>query len=463
MPDVSTATPAQPSTPKLLSLADRIKGREKTLLAIGIAIQFLVPVGMIVQKTLPFWTGETMLFRVTPADPHYIFRGNYVALSYEFSRIPPEEIAGLEPRQYNEQGNGWNWNGKTVYVPLVPEADGKHWKAQKPFSIQRPASGKFLRGTIVGWDSTIQYGIEEFYVQEEQGREYESTAQSRTLSAKVAVASDGTAAMGDLLIEGTSATTLPPEAFAGPSYDKGRLQYRYPSGTDYRVRRLPHANIKLDASLGEREWSLANVERHFTFPWETKPAPATEFLAFCDDEFFYFAFRVEDADIFTLDKLRDKQDVVFEDRVEMFFSPEYDARRYFCLEIDSLGRTYDFQAAYYRQFDPKWHCKGLETAGKLTDKGYVVEGRIPIKTLESLGITAFRRDQSGQGMICGLYRAEFSHDRSGKPVVQESIHPGGPTLDITPPLEAWMSWIDPKTPEPDFHVPSSFGRLVIVE
>jgi len=36
-------------------------------------------------------------------------------------------------------------------------------------------------------------------------------------------------------------------------------------------------------------------------------------------------------------------------------------------------------------------------------------------------------------------------------------------LDITPPSEAWMSWIDPKTPEADFHVPSSFGRLVIVE
>ena len=247
----------------------------------------------------------------------------------------------------------------------------------------------------------------------------------------------------------------------GPGYDKGILQHRSPSSAEYRVRRLPHAKIKLDASLSEREWSLANIERHFAFPWETKPTPATEFLAFCDDAYFYFAFRVEDADVVMLDTLRHKKDVIFEDRVEIFFSPEHDVMNYFCLEIDPLGRTFDYQATYYRQFDREWHCEGLETVGKLTDRCYTVEVRIPLKTFESLGISSFRPGHSG--MICGLYRAEFSHDRNGKPVVKDAIQPGGPTLEITPPLEAWMSWIDPKTPEPDFHVPSSFGRFVIVE
>jgi hypothetical protein len=63
-----------------------------------------------------------------------------------------------------------------------------------------------------------------------------------------------------------------------------------------------------------------------------------------------------------------------------------------------------------------------------------------------------------------LYRAEFSHDRSGKPVVQrETIHNRGRKLTGPPPIKGWMSWVVPKTPEPDFHVPSSLGRLEIVE
>ena len=76
----------------------------------------------------------------------------------------------------------------------------------------------------------------------------------------------------------------------------------------------------------------------------------------------------------------------------------------------------------------------------------------------------FPRLAPGVKILCGLYRAEFSHDRSGKPVVQqETIHNRGRKLDGPPPIEEWISWVDPKTPEPDFHVPSSLGWLEIVE
>jgi hypothetical protein len=54
--------------------------------------------------------------------------------------------------------------------------------------------------------------------------------------------------------------------------------------------------------------------------------------------------------------------------------------------------------------------------------------------------------------------------KRGKPVVQhETIHNRGRKRAGPPPIEGWMSWVDPKTPEPDFHVPSSLGRLEIVE
>ena len=154
------------------------------------------------------------------------------------------------------------------------------------------------------------------------------------------------------------------------------------------MRRLPHANVKIDGRLDEPEWSRANVERHFIFPWKKAEAPATEFLAFCDDEHLYFAFRVEDADIVVLDKLRDKQDAVLEDRVEMFFSRDPQMKDYFSLEIDSRGRVFDCRNSYYRQSDPTWSCKGIETVGISSDKGYVVEGRIPLTHAGRDGISA---------------------------------------------------------------------------
>jgi hypothetical protein len=234
------------------------------------------------------------------------------------------------------------------------------------------------------------------------------------------------------------------------------LQY----GKTYQVRYLPGAKICLDGRADEPDWSRAKVEKDFIFPWKPTAAPATEFRALCDDRHLYFTFQVQDADIVVLDKLRDEEDEVFEDRAEMYFSPDNEMKNYFCMEIDSRGRVFDYRGSYYRQLDPKWNCAGVEAKSSSLKEGYVVEGRIPLASLEAVGLPPLR---PGAKFRCGLYRAEFSHDRSGRPVVQrETIHNRGRRLDGPPPLEEWMSWVDPKTNEPDFHIPSSLGFFEIV-
>jgi len=233
------------------------------------------------------------------------------------------------------------------------------------------------------------------------------------------------------------------------------------SDKTYPARYLPKAEIAIDGRLDEPAWSKAAVEKGFIFPWEATPPPATEFRALCDDEFLYFGFRIEDADVVVLDELRDEEDAVFEDRAEMYFVVDDRMRDYFCVEIDSRGRAFDYRGSYYRRLDPKWNWEGLETAGSSFEQGYVVEGRIPLASLEALG---FPRLRPGEKIRFGAYRAEFSHDRSGRPVEQrESIHNLGRRLEGPPPIEKWMSWVDPKTVEPDFHVPMSLGWLKVVE
>jgi hypothetical protein len=232
-----------------------------------------------------------------------------------------------------------------------------------------------------------------------------------------------------------------------------------PSHRTYTVQYLPQIQIKLDGHLDEAQWSHATIESDFTFPWQERTAPDTDFQALCDDDYFYFAFRVMDADLFVLTHLPEEGYAVFEDRVEMYFARDDQMQNYYCIEIDPHGRTMDYSGAYYRQLDLNWHCPGLETQGVMLGQGYTVEGRIPLTTFVDLGFPALR---PGTKIRFGLFRAEFSHDRSGKPVEQkDSIHNLGLRIDGPPPLEAWMSWIDPEITQPDFHVPSALGWLQI--
>lgn len=230
-----------------------------------------------------------------------------------------------------------------------------------------------------------------------------------------------------------------------------------PSEQTYRVRWMPGAKVVVDGRADETAWKEAAVEKGFSFPWKEARAPKTEFRALCDGTDLYFTFRVTDADVVVLEKLRDEEDAVFEDRVEVYLSRDDELKDYYCFEVDSRGRAFDYRGAYYRRLDTKWNFPGLETRGRPTADGYEVEGRIPLKSLAALGFPPIR---PGVKIRCGLYRAEFSHDRSGRVVEQkESLHNLGRKVEGPPPIEEWISWVDPKTQEPDFHVPASLGWL----
>jgi len=173
-----------------------IKGHERIILLVTVALQMVLLVSMIVISAAPLVLGDSILVRVQPVDPRDLFRGDYVILGYEFSRVPQKGVEGLSDVSNSRQEE---WAGRTVYVTLVPEPDGKHWRSDK-FSINMPNGGKFLRGSI-GRFGRIEYGIESYFVQEGQGKKYEEAIGSRRLSAEIAVTSDGQAALRRLVIE----------------------------------------------------------------------------------------------------------------------------------------------------------------------------------------------------------------------------------------------------------------------
>lgn len=196
------------------------------------------------------------------------------------------------------------------------------------------------------------------------------------------------------------------------------------------------AAIQVDGELTEPAWRQADVSRAFSFPWSSRPAPATEFRALADANRLYFAFEVEDDDVVVEETFSGESTLDREDRVEIFFARDAALDRYFCLEIDPRGRVHDYAASHYRRFDSTWTCAGLRAAGRIRPGGYTVEASIPLQTLADL---MGRPVTAGSTLRMGLFRAEFRRGARGE-------------AD-----DNWLSWIKPATPKPDFHVPSAFA------
>jgi hypothetical protein len=212
----------------------------------------------------------------------------------------------------------------------------------------------------------------------------------------------------------------------------------------YEAKRLnQRQSITIDGHGSDPRWQAANVLTDFSFPWTKRSPPATEFCAMWNEQHLYFHFEVTDADVVLSDGADAKEKVIGSDRVEIFFSTGPDLKPYYGIEIDPRGEILDYQGTFHRQLNCEWSCQGLIAATSLTDAGYIVEGSIPSVTFRKLG--CLHQDEAGYYLLAGLYRAEFSHDSTGGPVIED-----------------WMSWVDPEVAWPDFHVPTSFGILRLV-
>lgn len=158
---------------------------------------------------------------------------------------------------------------------------------------------------------------------------------------------------------------------------------------------------------------------------------------FWNDEHLFLAFDCEDRDVVARPPSSREHDVDEQDRVELFLGSAVDDW-YACIEIGARGAVHDYRARFHRRFDDSWRAAGLETAVTSDATGYRVEAALPRSLLEELGL----RLAPGTTLRAGLFRADF-----------ESDAPSAPT---------WITWIDARLAEPDFHVAGSFGTLTLV-
>ncbi len=152
--------------------------------------------------------GTEITLAVEPVDPRSLFRGDYVILSYAFSRLPIKLRQG--PAAAARDG------GATNYVTLARDADGR-WQARRITRHMPTARGSdeiVLRGrdqrhrgpddSLGNGNTTIEltYGIERYFLPEGRGHDVEKAMRDKRVEAVVAVGADGEAILKGLKIDG---------------------------------------------------------------------------------------------------------------------------------------------------------------------------------------------------------------------------------------------------------------------
>lgn len=211
----------------------------------------------------------------------------------------------------------------------------------------------------------------------------------------------------------------------------------------YEVKKVALNDIEISGLGKSNAWQMANPLTDFSYPWNDGTPPLTTFKALWDAKHLFFNFTVEDECIITNNSEADQNSQIIEsDRVELFFkSDEKLIQPYYCLEMDSASRILSSKTRYYRQHEYSFKWPGdnpVFVKTSLTNNGYIVEGAIKIEALKSLNLL------NSNILQTGIYRGNFIK-------VGSKFEP------------RWISWINPNSEKPDFHFPSSFGLMKLVE
>ncbi|MBL8798059.1 MAG: GDYXXLXY domain-containing protein [Planctomycetia bacterium] len=167
-----------------------IKERERGLLAVAVGFQVLVLLAMLGMRAVVLVRGETVLLRVAHVYDRRQALDRPANLSYEFNQLPPGGILGLPPGTRDQ----------AVFVTLIRDYDGRHWRMGTMTTRRPTTDGKYLQGRF-DERGGLEFGIENYLLPEGQYSLYERAARERRLSAEVVLTVDGQAALRGLHLE----------------------------------------------------------------------------------------------------------------------------------------------------------------------------------------------------------------------------------------------------------------------
>jgi uncharacterized membrane-anchored protein len=171
----------------------------RTYFIAAVASQIVVLICLAIPPALTLATGRTISVVTVPVDPWDMFRGDYVRMAYEFSRVPTDEKIKAHTKVFvvlKEDANK-KWLPKSIQIEKPRVAQDEIFVAGETES--NPVSSE--RGVV---QIPVKYGIEAVYVPEGKGKDLKNTDQMNVV---LSIGNDGRAvikraeAKGRLLYE----------------------------------------------------------------------------------------------------------------------------------------------------------------------------------------------------------------------------------------------------------------------
>ncbi len=209
----------------------------------------------------------------------------------------------------------------------------------------------------------------------------------------------------------------------------------------YNVNLIEKNQLNISGKGDDVLWNKAAILDNFVSPWNTDKKSEIIFKALWDRENLFFNFTVFDTEIHIEKKDDSVESIGNSDRVELFFRPDDSLNPYYCLEIDTCSRIMDFIAYPNSNFDFNWDWpqNNLKVKSSINADSFIVEGSISIKSLKRFNLI------NNNTIETGVFRAKY------KKTQNKTFEP------------TWITWVNPNTETPNFHLASSFGRFILQE
>lgn len=158
------------------------------------ALQTIALGWMIIDRQIMLDSSHVVTLKVVPIDPRDLFRGDYVVLNYDISRLDLAKLAGTDTVA----------PGDTVYVRLQRTSDTSTPTTLSRTHAQATDQEISLSAKVVSVDApsegreqfiTLSYGIESYFVPQGTGLAIEEAARKGTITIDAAVDSRGRAAI----------------------------------------------------------------------------------------------------------------------------------------------------------------------------------------------------------------------------------------------------------------------------
>lgn len=176
------------------------------LFAVGL-MQTAVLGWMVYDRIRLLTHGREVVLPILPVDPRDLFRGEYVRLGYDISRLKTSLLVGPAPKPNAafyvtlERGEGGAWLPVQISAAQPAEAAENR--------IVLKGRTRYARAFSGAETAFVRYGIESYFVPEGKGRQLETLARDKKLAAILAVDRAGNAAIKGLMIDGAPVYSEP--------------------------------------------------------------------------------------------------------------------------------------------------------------------------------------------------------------------------------------------------------------